>query len=115
MEIQLPSRPDPSPVPVFQPLPTFPGVERDLALILPNRLSAGQVEGLIRKAGGNYLVDVRVFDLYQGKGVPEGHRSVAFRLNFLSRDRTLTDEDVDRAMGSVTHRLREELGVERRG
>ncbi len=115
LEVRLPSDPDPSPVPVFQPLPTFPGVERDLALILPNRLSAGQVEGLIRKAGGNYLVDVRVFDLYQGKGVPEGHRSVAFRLRFLSRDRTLTDEDVDRAMASVTHRLREELGVERRG
>ncbi|MFO8173387.1 MAG: phenylalanine--tRNA ligase subunit beta [Longimicrobiales bacterium] len=114
-ELTLPAVPEERPVPVFEPLPTFPGVDRDLALLLSNSLPAGQVEEVIREAGGPYLAEVQVFDLYQGKGVPEGYRSVAFRLRFQSRERTLTDEDVERAVGSVTDRLREELGVERRG
>lgn len=114
-ELTLPAVPEERPVPVFEPLPTFPGVDRDLALLLSISLPGGQVEEVIREAGGPYLVEVQVFDLYQGKGVPEGYRSVAFRLRFQSRERTLTDEDVERAVGSVTDRLREELGVERRG
>lgn len=115
LELTLPAVPEERPVPVFQPLPAFPGVDRDLALLLSNNLSARQVEEVIREAGGPYLVEVNIFDLYQGKGVPEGHRSVAFRLRFQSRERTLKDEDVDWAVGSVTDCLREELGVERRG
>ena len=115
LEIQLPPVPEAPPAPVFQPLPPFPGVDRDLALILPNHLPARQVEEVIRRAGGALLEAVEVFDLYEGEGVPEGHRSVAFRLRFQSSERTLTDEDVDRVMDSVTEGLQEELGVKRRG
>jgi len=114
-ELELPGEPKPRPVPIFRPLPPFPGVDRDLALLLPKKLPARQVEGLIRDAAGALLKDLQVFDLYEGKGVPEGHRSVAFRLRFQSEDRTLTDEEVEEAVRGVTDRLREELGVKTRG
>lgn len=114
-EVILPPEPGPRPVPIFRPLPPFPGMDRDLALLLPKKLPARQVEELIRDAAGVLLRDLQVFDLYEGTGVPEGYRSVAFRLRFQSEDRTLTDEVVERAVRTVTDRLREELGVETRG
>jgi phenylalanyl-tRNA synthetase beta chain len=114
-EITLPEEPRGRPVPVFRPLPPFPAVDRDLALLLPKGLPARQVEALIRDTAGDLLTDLRIFDLYEGEGVPAGHRSVAFRLRFQSGERTLTDEDVERAVSGVTDRLLEELGVKTRG
>ncbi len=58
---------------------------------------------------------MEIFDLYEGEGIPEGTRSVAFRLHFVSPERTLKDEDVDEATARVVRTLEEELGVERRG
>jgi phenylalanyl-tRNA synthetase beta chain len=115
LELTLPADPEERRVPLYHPLPAFPGVDRDLALLLPKALPARQVEEVIRQAAGSLLVDLRVFDLYEGKGVPEGQRSVAFRLRFQSEERTLTDEDVDTVTRAVQDRLREELGVETRG
>jgi phenylalanyl-tRNA synthetase beta chain len=114
-EITLPNEPGRRPVPVFHPLPPFPGVDRDLALLLPKGLPARQVEALILETAGALLSSLQIFDLYEGKGVPEGYRSVAFRLRFQSSERTLTDEDVERAVNGVTDRLSEELGVKTRG
>ncbi len=111
LELALPPEPPPRPVPLYHPLPPFPGVDRDLALLLPKSLPARQVEGAVRDAAGTLLVDLRVFDLYEGKGIPEGYRSVAFRLRFQSGEGTLTDEDVEKAVDAVTNRLREEFGV----
>jgi phenylalanyl-tRNA synthetase beta chain len=90
-------------------------VDRDLALLIPRGVPAGTVAALIREQAGELLVDLGVFDLYEGKGIPQGHRSVAFRLRYQSGERTLTDDDVERSVGSVIARLREELGVEPRG
>jgi phenylalanyl-tRNA synthetase beta chain len=114
-EITLPEEPRGRPVPMFRPLPPFPGVDRDLALLLPKGLPARQVEALIRDTAGDLLTDLRIFDLYEGEGVPGGHRSVAFRLRFQSGERTLMDEEVERAVSGVTDRLLEELGVKTRG
>ncbi len=115
VELRLPPEPSPRPVPLYTPPPTFPGVDRDLALLLPRGLPARQVEEVIREAAGPLLVDLRIFDLYEGKGIPKDHRSVAFRLRYQSGQRTLTDEDVERSVTAVTDRLREEFGVETRG
>jgi phenylalanyl-tRNA synthetase beta chain len=114
LEVILPSDPDGASVPVHEPPPAFPGVDRDLALLLPKGLPARQVEESIRAAAGALLVDLQVFDLFEGEGIPEGLRSVAFRLRFQSGQRTLTDKDVEQSIGDVVHRLREELGVETR-
>jgi len=115
LELRLPPEPMARPVPLYEPPPAFPGVDRDLALLLPKGLSASQVSAVIEKNAGPLLVDLGVFDLYEGKGIPEDHRSVAFRLRYQSDRRTLTDEDVEQSVKAVTDRLREELGVEPRG
>jgi phenylalanyl-tRNA synthetase beta chain len=115
LEVSLPTDPEARDVPVFQPLPAYPGVDRDLALVLPGGLRAGIVQEAIRHTAGALLADVEIFDLYEGTGVPDGYRSVGFRLWFQSSERTLTDSEVDEAMGAVVGRLREEFGVEPRG
>ena len=115
LELRLPDRPAAPAGVVHRALAPFPAVERDLALVVPDRVPAADVEALIRKMGGALLEDVGVFDHYRGKGVPEGHRSLAYRLRFLSANRTLTDDEVDRAVAPVVDHLREALGVERRG
>jgi len=113
--LRLPDRPEPRGAPAFHALPPFPAVERDLALVVPDRLGAGAVEAAIREHGGALLGEVALFDLYRGQGVPDGHRSLAYRLRFVSVERTLTDEEVDRAVGRVVSHLKEAMGVERRG
>jgi phenylalanyl-tRNA synthetase beta chain len=115
LEITLPAEPKSRPAALFHPLPPYPGVDRDLALLLPRNLPASRVEEVIGKAAGPLLVRLDIFDLYEGKGIPAGFRSVAFRLRFQSDQRTLTDQDVERSVNSVIDHLREELGVEKRG
>lgn len=114
LEISLPREPEPAPVRQYEPPPAFPGVDRDLALLLSRDVQARQVEEVIRNVSGLLLVDLQIFDLYEGEGIPEGYRSLAFRLRFQSDRRTLTDEEVERSVASVMGRLREELGVEAR-
>lgn len=98
-----------------RPLPSHPGVERDLALLVPQGVSAAELQTLGTEAGGRLLEAVSVFDLYEGAGVPEGHRSLALRFRFQAPDRTLTDEEVEKSLQKVLERFREEKGVEVRG
>jgi phenylalanyl-tRNA synthetase beta chain len=100
--------------PTYQPLPEYPPAERDLALLVPSATSADQVERVIRGTAGDSLAELWPFDLYEGPGIAEGTRSIAWRLRFRRPDRTLTDEEVDRAIASVLGGLQERLGVERR-
>ena len=111
LEMVLPSDPPPAPTPIFEEPPAFPGVDRDLALLVPEDLPARKVEDAIRESAGPLLVDLLIFDLYEGKGIPEEVRSLAYRLRYQSRERTLTDEDVEDSVSAVVRRLREELGV----
>jgi len=115
IEMTLPTEPGPRPATLYEPLPPFPGVDRDLALLVPHDLPSARVEETIRDVAGPLLVELAVFDLYEGEGVPAGSRSLAYRLRFQSPERTLTDKVVDKAVKKVTKRLREELGVEPRG
>ncbi len=115
LEVRLPSNPGAPEVVTFQPLPQFPAVERDLALLVPDSVSAYDVDALIRMRGGPLLEGVELFDLYRGEGVTQGTRSLAYRLRFRSPDRTLKDKQVDKAVGGILARLKEELSVEQRG
>ncbi len=101
--------------PALAPLATQPSSDRDLALLVPDSLPAAEVEATVREAAGGLLEAVEVFDVYRGRGVPEGVRSIAYRLVFRHAERTLKDEEVDRAIERVLNRLREVHGVERRG
>ena len=99
----------------FRSLPQYPAIEQDMALLLPEALASDVVVQTIRSVGGQLLESVEPFDLYRGKGIPEGTRSIAYRLRFRAADRTLTDAEVDAVVKRVLGKLREEHGVERRG
>ena len=114
LELELGAGAGERPDPAFRPLPAFPAVERDLALLIPDSLPARQVLEFLEKRGGGHLVEVSVFDLFRGGDVPGGCRSVGFRLRFQSGRRTLTDAAVDRAVRRLVQRLKEEFGVEPR-
>jgi phenylalanyl-tRNA synthetase beta chain len=77
------------------PLPRFPAVERDLALVVPETVSAGTVEEVVREAGGALLERIVLFDVYRGAGLNEGEKSLGFTMEFRASDRTLTDQEVD--------------------
>ena len=98
----------------YAPLPTQPASERDLALLIPHSVSAEQVGATIAEAASALLEGLAPFDLYAGKGLPEGTRSVAWRLRFRAADRTLTDAEVDAAVERVLRALEERHGVRRR-
>jgi phenylalanyl-tRNA synthetase beta chain len=99
----------------YQPLPVHPAVERDLALVVEKRIAAAEVGAVIREAAPPTLESLSVFDVYEGESLPEGTRSVAWRLRFRAADRTLTDEEVDTALARITAALREKLNVAVRG
>ncbi len=114
-ELTLPAEPAaPKPVTVA-PLPQFPSSERDLALLVPDTVSSGAVSAMVRRFAGQDLESLEIFDLYTGDGVPEGSRSLAFRLRFRSPIRTLKDKQVDKSVRAILKRLQEDLGVEARG
>jgi len=97
-----------------QPLPAFPATERDLALLVPFAVTAAELEETIRATAGPLLEAVFPFDLYEGKGLPEGTRSLAWRLRFRGAERTLTDPEVDVGVDRVLVALEERHGVRRR-
>ena len=114
-EITLPSNPLRLPVPEHVPLPTFPAIERDLALVVPISHTAAEIDLLIRDSGGALLEFLEMFDLYSDPKGGDGTRSLAFRLRFRSADRTLKDREVDKSVDLILRRLKEELDVEPRG
>jgi phenylalanyl-tRNA synthetase beta chain len=99
----------------YEALPALPAVEIDLALLVPDSVSAEQVESMLRQGGGALLEEVQTFDLYRGAGIPERTRSIAYRLRFRAPDRTLTDADVRTVVGRILKRLKDEHSIERRG
>ena len=94
---------------VFSPLPKYPATSRDIALLVDEDMLVGDIENVIRAAGTEILRDVKLFDIYRGKQVEEGKKSVAFNLTYRHNDRTLTDEDVNAAHGQVLQALRDNL------
>ena len=88
-------------VDLFAPLPKYPAVERDLALICDQELPAASLEEAIRKGGGIILEKVTLFDVYQGAQIEAGKKSVAYSLLFRSADGTLTDKEIDTALAGI--------------
>lgn len=98
---------------VYTPVPRYPSISRDVALVLSKIVEAGTIEAVIRNAGGKLLKDVRVFDLYEGDKMEEGKKSVAFSLTYFDPEKTLTDEEVTNAHEKVLSALTE-VGAELR-
>jgi phenylalanyl-tRNA synthetase beta chain len=93
----------------YAPLPKYPAVERDIAVVLGRDVASCDVERAIRRAGGALVESVRLFDVYEGPQVGEGRRSLAFSITYQAADRTLTDAEVNEVHDAVRASLAREL------
>ena len=90
---------------IFTEIPKYPGADRDLAIIIDEDIPVGDIESKIREAGGKDLASLSVFDIYKGPQVPEGKKSIAFSLFFLSNDKTLTENEVNEYQQKILEAL----------
>ena len=102
------------PDPVYTPLPKFPAVSRDIAVVCKAEITVGALEACIRKAGGKLLREVALFDIYQGKGVAEGCKSVAFSLTLRADDRNIVAAEADQEIQDILEALDRDLGAKLR-
>ncbi len=97
--------------PTYVPLPKYPGVTRDLALICDEEITVAQCQKAITESAGKLLRGVKLFDIYRGTGIAEGKKSLAFSLELRADDRTLTDADSEQVISRVLKALQEQLGA----
>ena len=99
------------PEPTYTPLPKYPAVTRDIAIVCDETVTVGQAQDVIAKAGGKLLRNVRLFDIYRGANLGEGKKSLAFSLTLRADDRTLTDDDSEGTIGKILAALKDSLGA----
>jgi phenylalanyl-tRNA synthetase beta chain len=109
------AHPQVGPPPAVRPIPRHPSIVRDLSILIADGLPAADVRGTIRTNAPSTLVSLREFDRYAGKGVPQGQVSLSLRLTFRHPDRTLTDDEVQRAMEGIVNALAQEHHATVRG
>ena len=97
--------------PEYVPLPKFPAVTRDIAVVCDSTVTVGQLEDCINRGAKGLLKEVELFDIYTGSPIPEGKKSVAFNLTLRSDDRSLTAAEADEDVKSVLELLEKELGA----
>ena len=95
----------------YTPLPRYPSVSRDLAVVCGEDITVAQAEDVITAAAGKLLREIRLFDIYRGPGVPAGKKSMAFSLVLRADDRTLTDTDSEAVVAKVLSALEEKLNA----
>lgn len=101
-----------APMAGIAPLPRFPAVTRDVALVMDEKQPVGPVLDAIRRAGGPLLEHADMFDVYRGAQLGEGKKSVAFTLRMRAKDRTLTDEEVAKAFDKIVRSCQMQFGAE---
>jgi phenylalanyl-tRNA synthetase beta chain len=99
---------------VYEDVVTYPAVRQDLAFVVPEQVSAGELAAAAREAAGSELREVRVFDVYRGGQIPAGKKSIAISVAFQSPDRTLSDQDARVLRGRIVADLAERFGAELR-
>ena len=107
LTLQLPEK-------TYTPLPKYPAVTRDIAVVCDEAVTVAALSDCIRAAGGKLLRSVELFDIYRGKGIASGSKSAAFRLTLRADDRTLTDSDSDGVVSAVLAALEKELNAKLR-
>jgi len=98
----------------YAEFPRFPSVYRDLAFVIDEAVPVGEVEKAIREKAGEILKSIRLFDIYRGERIGEGKKSVAFSLEILSKEKTLTDEEVNELIKKVVNYVEQKLGAKLR-
>lgn len=98
----------------FEHLPKYPSISRDLAILVNHDVAAGEVEKVITKNGGEFFKDVTLFDVYTGERISADKKSLAFAIEFRSKERTLKDEEADAAFKNILSAVEKEFGAELR-
>ena len=96
---------------MYEPLPKFPAVTRDIAIVCSSAVTVGELTDCILAAGGKYLKDCTLFDVYTGHHIAEGMKSVAFSLTMRADDQTLTDDHAEETVRAVLTALQEKYGA----
>lgn len=91
----------------------FPAVSRDISLVVPNTVLAGDIEKVIENCGGKLLENFKLFDIYEGDQIEKGFKSMAYSITFRAKDRTLVDDDIKGIMDKLLGQLKD-MGIELR-
>ena len=97
----------------YEGIAKYPAVSRDISMVVPREILVGQIEAVIAQRGGKLLESYNLFDVYEGKQIKEGFKSVAYSITFRAKDRTLEESDISAAMKKILNGL-EGLGIELR-
>lgn len=97
----------------FEGIAKFPAVNRDLSMVVPKEILAGQIEAMIAQRGGAILESYQLFDIYEGSQIKEGYKSIAYSITFRAKDKTLEEAEVSAAMKKILNGL-ESMGIELR-
>ena len=98
----------------YKEISKFPGSKKDLSIVVDKNIESLNIAKAMKKAGGNNLTSVEAFDVYEGKGIEEGKKSLAFSLTFGSQDKTLTDEEINPAIEKIIQAVEKEFKAELR-
>ena len=98
-------------VKAYKPLPKFPAVTRDIALLCDDSILVADIEDCIRRAGGNLVEKVQLFDIYKGAQIPEGKKSIAYAIAYRDEKKTLEDKDISKVHDKILKALEHKLGA----
>ena len=100
--------------PIYTPLPRFPAVSRDIAIVCDKKIPVAHLIDCIMKSGGEYLKGCSLFDIYTGSHIADGMKSVSFSLTMRADDQTLTDEHAEETVNAVLSALESKFGAKMR-
>ena len=95
----------------YKPLPKFPSIERDIAIVVSDEISAGQIDEIIRTKGAKLVEKVELFDVYKGSQIEEGYKSLAYKIVYRSSEKTLTEKDITKAHNKILNSLANQVGA----
>ncbi len=93
----------------FSPISKYPTICRDIALLVKDKITCGEIISIIRKNGGELINNIHLFDIYQGKQVPRGHKSLAFSIEYQGKEETLTDTEINNVDNKIRQQLSKKL------
>ena len=98
----------------YKPLPKYPAVTRDIALLVDDSILVQEIQDIIIKQGGSMVEAVKLFDIYKGEQIPEGKKSIAYAIVYRGENKTLTDDEVNKVHSNILKTLEFKLGAQLR-